>query len=135
MEQQAMMSNIQAMLELLKAQQEEIKVLLQEAATRKMPMTIELVPPEVFRGERSLAKAEEWVHVMDKYGELTELNDRQRVLFACTLFRDAAINWWRYLEATIDKTTGENIAPKTWREFKEAFRKEFAKSPVYRITQ
>lgn len=138
MTQEVTMETIKTMLEQLQAQQKEIKALREEAAKATktaLPSKVKPVQPEVFRGERSSATVEAWLHTVDKYGELTDLGDEQRVLFASTLLRDAAATWWRHLETTINEDNGTNEVPKTWVDFKEDFRREFKPSNATQLAR
>lgn len=122
---------IQVILEQLRNQQEELILLRREtqATHSGLPASsIKPVKPDVFRGERSTGAVEAWLHTVEKYCELTRLNDQERVLFATTLLRDSAATWWRHLERSIDENTGESEAPKDWTDFKDLFRKEFRPS-------
>lgn len=120
---------IQLILEQLRSQQEELILLRRERQeTGLTASNIKAVKPDVFRGERSPGAVEAWLHTVEKYCELTRLNDQERVLFASTLLRDSAATWWRHLEKSIDENTGEAEAPKDWSDFKDSFRKEFRPS-------
>lgn len=120
---------IQVILEQLRNQQEELILLRRERQeVGSTASNIKAVKPDVFRGERSTGAVEAWLHTVEKYCELTRLNDQERVLFASTLLRDSAATWWRHLEKSIDENTGETEAPKDWSDFKDFFRKEFRPS-------
>ncbi|CDH61246.1 hypothetical protein RO3G_02687 [Lichtheimia corymbifera JMRC:FSU:9682] len=120
---------IQVILEQLRNQQEELILLRRERQEiGSTASNIKAVKPDVFRGERSTGAVEAWLHTVQKYCELTRLNDQERVLFASTLLRDSAATWWRHLETSIDENTGETEAPKDWSDFKDLFRKEFRPS-------
>lgn len=131
------MKTMKKMLEQLSLQQKELIELRKEAskATGKLPGKVKPVQPEVFRGERSSATVEAWLHTVDKYGELTGIQDEQRILFASTLLRDAAATWWRHIESTVDERTKKNLVPTVWEDFKEMFRKEFKPSNAAQLAR
>lgn len=118
---------IQVILEQIRNQQEELILLRRATQTNGLTSNIKPVKPDVFRGERSPGTIEAWLHTVEKYCELTRLNDQEHVLFASTLLRDSAATWWRHLENSIDEN-GETEAPKDWNDFKNLFRKEFRPS-------
>lgn len=128
---------IQAILEQLRSQQEELILLRREsqASSGVTASNIKPVKPDVFRGERSPGAVEAWLHTVEKYCQLTRLNDQEHVLFASTLLRDSAATWWRHLEKSIDENTGETKAPKDWIDFKDLFRKEFRPSNATQLAR
>lgn len=121
---QMMMATMQAMVDQMKMQQEQLMA-LQQQVVRSKPK-IKPVQPDLFRGARSSSVVEAWLHTVDKYCDcFPEMDDVDRVTYASTLFRDSAATWWRHLETSLNLDDGSNMTPKTWRDFQEAFRAAF----------
>lgn len=119
-----LLATMQQMLAQMQAQQEEIKRLREDTNSNKKSMFadgIKTVPPELFKGDRSPAAVEAWLHTMDKYlGLHQSLSDQQRVEYATTLLRGQAATWWQHVEKDL-----HTPLPQDWEQFKAAFRKEF----------
>lgn len=125
-EQQALMTVMQSLQQLLQRQQQipqedEIMQGTQQDSPRSILSALRPVKPDTFDGVRNSRKVEAWLYTVGKYCELVQMNDdRQRVLFAVALLRDGAVTWWRQLESDPSVAT-----PQDWTHFCEAFRTEF----------
>ena len=122
-EQQALMTMMQSLQQLLQRQPQEDEVMRSTSPGnhRTILQALRPVKPDTFHGERNSRKVEAWLYTVQKYCELVQMPDeQQQVLFAVALLRDGAVTWWRQLENDNNVDT-----PCTWIQFCNAFRTEF----------
>lgn len=105
------------------------------AHTRDPQMNLEgirLVPPEVYRGDRTAQAVEGWLHAFDNYCRLKNNNmlETTKIRFAPTLLRDEASKWWHQIQNDPD-----TYEPSTWYEFCVAFREEFKPNNSEQLAQ
>lgn len=122
-EQQALMTMMRSLEQLLQRQtQQEDEIMHSDNhGNHNILSALRPVKPDTFDGERNARKVEAWLYTVEKYCQLVKIyDDDQRVLFAVSLLRDAAVTWWRQLEN--DNTVA---TPRDWNQFSLAFRTEF----------
>ena len=86
---------------------------------------LRLRDPETF-GADPRANIRTWIFALETYLTAVDItDDKQRIDYAVTLFRGAALEWWRHfqLNATLPRST---IAlPATWEDFIATLRVRF----------
>ena len=83
--------------------------------------------PPTFKGEPDLIVAESWVLDLEKYFEVLNYSETQKVMFATFMLSDEAEHWWR-----MEKRLLESQEPLEWENFKDAFFKKYFPRSVRR---
>lgn len=72
------------------------RLLQQQGNTTSNNFTRPKLPePDTYHGDRSPGAVESWIRTMERYLQLTSLNDHEWVPFAVMKLRDEAEEWWQ----------------------------------------
>jgi hypothetical protein len=74
--------------------------------------------------------AEDWLKTINKKLNITQCNDREKVLYASGRLEGAAADWWDAY--TVAHAAADTI---TWQEFQEAFRTHHIPSGIIKLKQ
>ncbi|OLL22550.1 ATP-dependent DNA helicase Q5 [Neolecta irregularis DAH-3] len=114
------LNELQALRQEQKRANEEIKMLREAAESQPIPTVIVsramLRQPRVFSGSRNVIAVYEWVHSVNDYIRLSQMEEADQLLFASTYLDGPARIWFdlNYRELALRNTIA-------WEEFKTAF--------------